>query len=101
MSMIEMKTDKEIFEAKLDAELRETNARLELLRAKIALMSIDLRETISHELSRLTMHKSVVAEKLAQIRGMGEVGWQKVCDGLDMTRRELADGLESLAIRMR
>lgn len=94
-------TDKELYEAKLDAELRELNARLELLRAKVALTAIDMRVLISHEISRLTLKKTALHDKLNELRGMGEAGWKKLCDGIDVMRRDLADGLESLADRMR
>jgi hypothetical protein len=93
--------DKRLYERKIEAELREVQARLELIKAQAAGAAVDLRLQIERELDALRNKRSELGRRVEHLRNTGEAGWTKIREGLDHARRELADGLEVLAAKLR
>ena len=93
--------DRTLYEKKIEAELREMQARLDLLRAQAASAAVDVRIRIERELDRLRDRRSELRRGLDELRSAGEAGWTRIREGMDAARRELADGLESLAAKLR
>jgi hypothetical protein len=93
--------EKRLYEEKLDAELRELQARLDLLRARLAKASVNARMSLQRELDRLTDNQSAIGKRLKELRAASEAGWARLREALEDARRELADGLEKLAQKLR
>ncbi len=101
MSSTGKMSEKQMYEARLDADIRELNARIELLRARTAKAAVQTRMAIGRELDRLAEQKSALAGRLDELRGLGEAGWEKLRDAVNSAKREVADGLEAVAAKLR
>ncbi len=87
---------------RIEAELREIQARLESIRAQMADISGDLRIRIEKELETLRSQKVDLHRQLDNLCMARTDVWENLRDTLTRDRRfELADGLEVLAARLR
>jgi len=93
--------DKSAYEDKIDAQLRECKARLDLMRAKADKASADAKIALQREIESLREKQERVKEKLHELRQAGESGWERVKTGVEAARSEMADSLERLADHVR
>ena len=88
--------ERRLYEEKAKAEMQLLKSRLELLRAKVA-ARVRLRE----ELDRLEGKKDGLERKMTGAKAVAAEAWDEFRTGVDKARRELADGLEHIAEKLR
>ncbi len=90
-----------LYEEKAKAEMQLLKSRLELLRAKVAKANADARVRLREELDRLEGKKDGLERKMTGAKAVAAEAWDEFRTGVDKARRELADGLEHIAEKLR
>ena len=87
--MQEVKMDKKIYIEKVQAQIREWEAKLDLLHAKADKATADTKINYMKQIDKLKQQKSHVEEQLAEIRDAGEDLWEDIKDKLDTAQEEM------------
>lgn len=93
--------ERNLYENKAKAELNLLKGRLDVLRAKIANTNADARIKLQQELDNLEGKKRGLEQKMIEARAVAASAWDEVRAGFDTARKELAEGLEHIAAKLR
>ena len=81
--------DKQVYIEKVQAQIREWEAKLDLLHAKADKATADAKIKYMKEIDKLKQQKTHIEEQLAEIRDAGEDIWEDIKDKLDDVQEEM------------
>jgi len=85
------------FQQKLEAQLKEWDAKLEKLKAKARDAKAEIRAEFEVQLEALAGERAVAQEKLQELRRHGEWAWEDLKDSAEQTWSELREAIERSA----
>ncbi len=86
---------KKAYEERLQAQLDEWSAKIDVLKAKARKSKSDSEVKYAEEVEKLEQKKKAAREKLADFRQAGESAWQDLKDGLDRAWDDLGEAVKS------
>jgi predicted nucleic acid-binding Zn-ribbon protein len=92
-----MTSAKQDFQRRLEAELRESDAKVAGLKAKAKGANAEIRAQFEIELETLAGTRALAQEKLQEVRRHGEWAWEDLRDDAEKTWNELRDLIERSA----
>jgi chromosome segregation ATPase len=94
-------SSKDEYQQKLEAQLREWSAKLEVLRAKADQAKAEQKMTHQKEFEALQERKEALEERLDELRASGEDAWEEVKAGTEAAWKELDDAFTRSLQRFR
>jgi len=94
-----MEETKEAFVKKREAELKELNARLDLLESRAGKASDELKIGYSEQIYELTEKRRELLHKLDQLRSTHDESWKEMKDGIQEACLDLRTALDVAATR--
>jgi hypothetical protein len=94
-------TPKQAFQAALETQLRELDARLEELKLKSTLASMELRSEYEKQLEILNSKRSVAQAKLNELRNRAEDAWEDLKGGTEKAWEDMRQALERMVARFK
>jgi len=84
---------------KMEAQLKEISAKVEVYKAKAAKLSADARIEIEKEIARLRPMQETARSKLAELRAASSEKWEELKVGVDKAWNDLTAAVENVARR--
>ena len=88
---------KEAYIEKLDAQLRQWNAQIDLLKAKADKAEAGAKIELHKQLNTVRAQQEAAQAKLKELRAVSEDAWETLKDGAERAWRELKVAVESAA----
>jgi len=92
---------KDAYHKKLDAQLKEWDARLALLSAKTQKATADARIHYENELESLKSKQAAARKTLEELGKRGENAWEDMKDGAEKAWDEMNKAIEKMAARFK
>ena len=92
---------KEAYEKKLEAQLKEWDAKLDVLTAKAQKAAADARIGYENELKSLKVKRAAASKTLAELRMRSEHAWENMKEGAENVWDEMNKALERLSARFK
>ena len=92
---------KEAYEKKLEAQLKEWDAKVDVLTAKAHRAAADARIGYENELESLKSKRAEASKTLAELRMRSEHAWQNMKEGAENVWEEMNKALERLSARFK
>ena len=92
---------KEAYRKKLEAQLDEWDAKLDVLSAKARKATADARISYENELAALKVKRAAARDSLAELGKRGETAWEDMKDGMEKAWDELGKATEKVAARFK
>ena len=80
---------KQAYEEKLEAQLREWQAKIDQLKARADRAEAEKKIDYQQEIDSLQARQQALQEKLEELRGAGEDAWEEVKAGAELAWRDL------------
>ena len=77
-----------------EEELKELNARLDILEAKVEKATAGKKSELRRQIEELKKKRDILREKLDRYKTAGEGAWQDIKAGVEKAARELRNALE-------
>lgn len=90
-----------VYREKLEAQLREWKAKIEMLEEKAAKATGETRAELLRAIGELRQKKEMVKEKWAVLQKESGAAWDKMREGLDRAVSELKDALDKAISRFK
>lgn len=94
-------TQKQAFQARLERQLKELDARLEELKLKSALAKLELRSEYEKQLANLMGKRATAQTKLNELRNRAEDAWEDLKGGTEKAWEDMRETLERMAARFK
>ncbi len=85
---------KQAYREKMEAQLKEWDARIDQLKAKAQQAKADAKIEYQEELETLRAKKAVMIQKLEELKNSSEEAWQVVKTGVENAASELKGAFE-------
>lgn len=85
---------KETYQAKMEAQLKEWQAKIDVLKAKAEKAEADAKIRYNEEIESLQAKQHHMAQKLDELRSSSESAWEDVKAGVEMAWKDLKHGVE-------
>jgi len=92
---------KEAYEKKLQAQLDEWSAKIEVLKAKADKVKADARVDYSKQLEELRIKKNAANAKLAELKKAGDEAWEDLKTGVESAWDSLGKAVKAAAARFK
>jgi chromosome segregation ATPase len=92
---------KQAYQQKLEAQLNEWDARLDVLSARARKATADARISYENELEALKAKRAAAHEKLQDLGQRGETAWEDMKDGLEKAWDDMRAALDKVADRLK
>ncbi|HZR03750.1 MAG TPA: hypothetical protein VFA81_11315 [Burkholderiales bacterium] len=92
---------KEAYEKKLEAQLKEWNAKLDALSAKAQKATADARITYENELESLKSKRAAAYKTLDELRMRSEHTWENMKEGAENVWDEMNKAIERISARFK
>lgn len=92
---------KDAYKQKLEAQLNELGAQINLLAAKADSAGVDAKLKYNQELDELRDKQRQAAVKLKELEAAGEHAWKKVKDSADTLWHDLQTGVASTVAKFK
>ena len=92
---------KDAYKKKLEAQLNEWDAKLDVLTAQSQKASADLRIHYENELEKLKAQRAAARNLLADLNARGEHAWEDMKDGAEKVWAEMGKAMENIASRFK
>jgi chromosome segregation ATPase len=92
---------KEAYQKKLEAQLKEWDAKLDQLSAKAQKATADARITYENDLESLKSKRAAAHQTLVDLGKRSENAWEDMKDGAEKIWDELSKAMEKLAARFK
>jgi chromosome segregation ATPase len=89
------------YEEKLEAELNEWSAKIDVLKAKAAKTKSDAEINFAEEIEKLEAGKESAKVKLQQLRDAGDDAWVDLKSGIDKAWSDLGSAISQAASRFK
>lgn len=87
--------NKSAHQEKLEAQLKEIDARIDEWQAKLQGASADARIEAQHQLDKLRGQRDDINQKLEELRNAGENAWDDVRNGVETAINDLRQAVDS------
>lgn len=94
-------TPKQAFQAALEKQLKELDARLEELKLKSSLAKMELRSEYEKQLANLMGKRATAQTKLNELRSRAEDAWEDLRGGTEKAWEDMREALERMAARFK
>lgn len=92
---------KEAYQKKLEAQLKEWDANLDVLSAKAQKTKADARISYENELESLRSKRATAHKKLEELGKRGEDAWEDMKDGVEKIWDDMGKAMEKLTARFK
>jgi methyl-accepting chemotaxis protein len=92
---------KEAYKQKLNAQMKEWGAQINLLNAKVENKGADMKIKYSKELDALKAKQDEIAQKIKELDEAKVENWEKVKDTADQILADLKTGLSNAISRLK
>lgn len=92
---------KQAYQEKLEAQLQEWDARLDLIKAKAKGLQAEAKIEYESQLAALEQNRDEAQAKLADLRQRGEAAWEDLKEGTERAWGEFGRAMESFASRFK
>lgn len=92
---------KEAYRKKLEAQLKEWDAKLDVLSAKAQKATADARINYENELESLKSKRAAAFRMLEDMGERGENAWEDMKDGVEKVWDEMSKAIEKVAARFK
>jgi len=92
---------KEAYQKKLEAQLKEWDAKLALLSAKAKKATADARINYENELESLKSKRTAAHKTLEELGKRSENAWEDMKDGVEKVWDEMSKAIEKVAARFK
>lgn len=92
---------KEAYRQKLQAQLKEWDAKLDQLSAKAQKATADARISYENELESLKSKRAAAQNTLEELGRRGEHAWEDMKDGAEKVWDEMSKAMEKVAARFK
>ena len=92
---------KEAYQKKLEAQLKEWDAKLALLSAKAEKATADARISYENELESLKRKRAAAHQTLEELGKRSENAWEDMKDGAEKVWDEMGKAIEKAAVRFK
>lgn len=92
---------KEAYQKKLEAQLKEWDAKLDQLNAKAQKATADARIHYENELENLKSKRAAAHKTLEELGKRGETAWEDMKDGAEKIWDEMGKAIEKVAARFK
>lgn len=90
-----MSQKKQAYEEKVDAQLKELSAKIDVLKAKAEKSGADAKVKYYEKIEDLEKRRSVAREKLKELKAAGEDAWQDLKGGVEAAWSDLGAAVKS------
>ncbi len=87
-------TTKEAYQQKLEAQLKEWAAGIEVLKARAEKAKAEAKIEYMEQIDKLHSHEEAAKAKLQELKHSGEHAWEELKPGLERSWSELKSALE-------
>ncbi len=94
-------SEKEAYQQKMEAEIKEWGAKIDQLEAKTEKASAEAKIQYKEQLSVLTKKKDAAKAKLNELKNASEGAWESAKSGLDNAWTDLKASLENAVSRFK
>lgn len=85
---------KKAYQEKMEAQLKEWQAKIDVLKAKADKAQADKRAKYYEQIESLNSKKKAASNKLKELQQAGEEAWDDVKDGMEKAWQELKTSVE-------
>ncbi len=89
------------YEQRLEAELNEWSAKIDVLKAKAAKTKSDVEINFAEEIAILEAKRSNAREKLRQFQEAGDDAWEDLKSGIEKAWSDLGSAISEAASRFK
>ncbi|MDO3379037.1 hypothetical protein [Geoalkalibacter halelectricus] len=93
------KEKKEAYRKKIEAQLEEWDAHIDVLRARAKKAGADARLQLDKQIEDLKARRENVRHRLTELQQAGDEAWHKVRDGIDKAGAEFKSAWEKIKER--
>jgi nucleotide-binding universal stress UspA family protein/archaellum component FlaC len=94
MKSFEGKPEKETYQEKIEAQLKEWGVKIEELKAKAETSKSELKTKYEKQIEDLRARQEVIQQKLREFKDSGEETWEEIKTGIDKGLNELKASLD-------
>ncbi len=91
-----MEMTKEAYKAKMEAQLKLWNARLDGLRAKAETISAEAKIELAKQTDELKAFETSAKKHIAEVEAAAAESWHKVRGGIEQTWSQLSGSVEAI-----
>ncbi|MEJ2384311.1 MAG: hypothetical protein P8Y54_07910 [Xanthomonadales bacterium] len=92
---------KQDYERKMAAQLREWQAKIDLLKARAEKAGAEQKIAYHEQIENLRAHQRKARDRFEELRDAGEDAWDQLVDGLESAGSELKDALRRAGEKLR
>jgi phage shock protein A len=92
---------KQAYQQKLEAQLHEWDARLDVLSARAQKATADARIDYENELAALKAKRAAAHDTLQELGQRGETAWEDMKDGVERAWDDLRTAIDKVAARLK
>ena len=92
---------KEAYQKKLEAQLTEWDAKLDVLSARAQKATADARISYENELESLRAKRAAALESLSELRKRSETAWEEMKGGLEKAWDDMSKAMDKVAARFK
>ncbi len=94
-------SEKESYQKKLDAKLKEWNAEIDKLKAKAEAAEADAEIEYQKSIDAIQEKKAEAEQKASELRNAGDSAWEDLKTGIESASKELSDALTEAKSRFK
>lgn len=87
--------NKEAYREKLEAQMREWTAKIDLLKARADQVEAEAKIEYSNRIEDIRQRKAALQEKLKELRNASDAAWNDIREGTEKAAADLRDALQS------
>lgn len=93
--------NREAYREKLEAQMREWSAKIDLLKAKADQAEAEAKIEYSKRIEDLRQRKEALQAQLAELKNAGDAAWEEIKSGVEKASAELKSAVESAAAKFK
>ncbi|AGF77556.1 hypothetical protein UWK_00982 [Desulfocapsa sulfexigens DSM 10523] len=96
-----MMEKRKAYEEKLDAQLKEWNAEIDLLKAKVENVNADLKVEYATKIEALQHKRDIARAKLHELKAAGDEAWEDLKTGAEKAWSEVKTAFHDAAAKFK
>jgi len=92
---------KEVYLEKLEAQLKEWKAKIEILGEKAAKATGETKIELTKEIKELRLKRETVKEKWSELQKASDVAWDAIKEGAEKAVAELKNALDRIVSKLK
>lgn len=90
-------SEKEAYQEKLKAQLKEWQARIDILQAKAEKANAEVKLKYYRQVDDLRVKRDLIQKRYEELRLSGEDAWREIKTGLEQSRTDIKEAFERAA----